>query len=413
MRLSLALASRFRKTKEASGYLSFISRSSTWGIALGCAILILLLSVMNGFHKALEEDLLSLVPHVEFEAVHGGLRDWREVVAVAEQHEEVAAAAPVIRFVALMQQQQRFHGMDVRAIVPEQEARVSRLKAFTDPVMWQQFTEQPEGILLGQGLAESLGLEVGDILTLLVPQLDGTQAASRAPKRVRLTVAGYFQFGGELDYQQAYVHLAQGQAITELETEANAVRLRLHDVYQAPWVAGEVGSRLQEYAYIHDWTRTEGHLYRDIELVRMVMYIVLILVLAVASFNIVATLMMQVEEKQASIAILKTMGAQDRTIMQAFVWQGAMNGIPGTLAGCLLGVFGAWLLPHGFAWFEQLTGRSMLAADIYFVSRIPVEVLWQDVVLVGVVALLTSLLATIYPAFRAARIAPVEALRQG
>ncbi|WP_113906283.1 lipoprotein-releasing ABC transporter permease subunit [Aliidiomarina celeris] len=412
MNLAFTLASRFRKNKATSGYLSFIARSSTWGIGLGCAILIILLSVMNGFHKALEDDLLSLVPHVEFEAVSGGLANWQGVVATAEQHAGVVAAAPVTRFVAMAQQQQRFFGMDVRAILPAEEARVSDLQRYTPEADWQRFVNAPQGILLGQGLAQELNVSVGDTLTLFVPQLAPQDRLNGAPKRARFTVEGIFQFGGELDFKQAYVHLAQGRELTGLNTESNAVRLRLYDVYSAPWVANEIAAEIDEYAYIHDWTRTEGHLYRDIQLVKTVMYIVLVLVLAVASFNIVATLMMQVEEKRGSIAILKTMGASDTTIIRTFMWQGALNGIPGTLIGCLVGVIGAWFLPSLFSAVEALLGHSLLAADIYFVSTVPVQVQWADVVWVGLIALVSSLLATIYPAYRAAQVAPVIALRQ-
>ncbi|MCO4320405.1 lipoprotein-releasing ABC transporter permease subunit [Aliidiomarina quisquiliarum] len=412
MSLALLLATRFRRFKNVSGYLSFISRSSTVGIALGCAILIILLSVMNGFHKALEDDLLAIVPHVEFEAVSGSLKDWRTVVELAEQHEQVIAAAPVIRLTAMVQQQRRFHGVDIRAIEPELESRVSRVQDFASSSDWQDFYNDPDSILLGAGLAATLGLEKGDGLLLLVPQLGHETNANRAPQRLWVTYAGNFSFGGELDYRQAYMHLSKAQQLTGSIDGANAVRLRISDVYAAPHIAAELGYQLEEYAYMHDWTRTEGHLYRDIQLVRTVMYIVLVLVLAVASFNIVATLMMQVEEKRAAIAILKTMGASDGLILRTFVWQGALNGIPGALVGAGLGWLLALRLPTILAWWEQLHGSALLASDIYFVNRIPVHVLWQDVVLVTLVALLMSLVATLYPAYRASQLAPAESLRQ-
>src|SRR5690554_48810 len=412
MNLAFLLATRFRRFKNTSGYLSFISGSSTVGIALGCAILIILLSVMNGFHKALEDDLLSIVPHVEFEAVSGSLNDWRRVAELAEQHEQVIAAAPVIRLTAMVQQQRRFHGIDIRAIEPALETRVSRVEEFTSRADWQAFKHDPDGILLGEGLAANLGLAKGEQLLVLVPALNSDTQANRAPKRVWLTYQGNFAFGGELDYRQAYMHLSKAQQITGSIDGANAVRLRVSDVYAAPNIAADIGYTLEEYAYMHDWTRTEGHLYRDIQLVRTVMYIVLVLVLAVASFNIVATLMMQVEEKRAAIAILKTMGASDGLILRTFVWQGALNGIPGAFAGALVGWLLALALPNILQWWEQLHGTALLASDIYFVNRIPVQVQWHDVVLVTLLALLMSLVATLYPAYRASRLAPAESLRQ-
>ncbi|MCC5856244.1 MAG: lipoprotein-releasing ABC transporter permease subunit [Idiomarina sp.] len=411
MSLSFLIARRFRRSREKSGYLSFISASSSVGIALGCAILIILLSVMNGFHRALEQDLLSLVPQVEFKAVHGALNDWEALAAHADAHPQVMGSAPVIPFTAMIQQRQRFHGVQVRAIDAEREHRVSRLSEFVNPDRWQQFVEQPDGILLGRGLLDRLQLAPGDTVVLLVPQMEGSSTRA-SPRRVPVTIVGAFEFGGELDYQQAYMHLNLGREAVGIADGATTVRLRLDDVYQAPRVAAEVSRGVAEYAYIHDWTRTEGHLYRDIELVRTVMYIVLVLVLAVASFNIVATLMMQVEEKRAAIAILKTMGASDRTILRAFVWQGALSGIPGALVGAALGCLGAWALPDLLTLLEQVTGRALLADDIYFVSVVPVHILWQDVVLVTGVAMLMSVLATVFPAKRAAQLPPAESLRQ-
>jgi|SRR5690554_1001092 len=412
MSLAFLLATRFRKFKNVSGYLSFISRSSTLGIALGCAILIILLSVMNGFHKALEDDLLSIVPHVEFEAVNGALTDWRAVAELAQEHEQVIAAAPVIRLTAMVQQQRRFYGVDIRAVEPSLESKVSRLQDFTTNADWEAFIHDTDSILLGEGLAVSLGLEKGDGLLLLVPQVGSNAGGNRAPQRLWVTYRGHFSFGGELDHRQAYMHLNKAQQLLGVGDGANAVRLRVADVYAAPQIAADIGYQLEEYAYMHDWTRTEGHLYRDIQLVRTVMYIVLVLVLAVASFNIVATLMMQVEEKRAAIAILKTMGANDGLILRTFVWQGALNGIPGALIGAVIGWLLALSLPGMLQWWEQLQGSALLASDIYFVNRIPVQVMWQDVALVTLVALFMSLVATLYPAYRASQLAPAESLRQ-
>lgn len=413
MSLAFVLARRFRQAKQSSsGYVGFISRSSTIGIALGCAILITLLSIMNGFHKALEDDLLAIIPHVEFESVTGTLNDWRSVKGTAEAHEQVLAAAPVMRMTGMVQQQRRFYGVDIRAIESTLEPQVSKLTEYTSGVHWQAFEEDPEGVLLGAGLADNLGLSIGDKLLVIVPEVNSTGGTNRAPKRLWLTYQGAFSFGGELDYRQAYMHLSKAQQLMGTEDAANAVRLRVNDVYAAPHIAAEVGFELSEYAYMHDWTRSQGHLYRDIQMVRTVMYIVLFLVLAVASFNIVATLMMQVEEKRAAIAILKTMGAADSLILRMFVWQGALNGIPGALVGALLGWLLATELPSILQGVELLVGHSLLAGDIYFVNRIPVDVQGGDIVLVVGVALVMSLVATLYPAYRASQLAPAASLRQ-
>ncbi|RUO25957.1 lipoprotein-releasing system transmembrane subunit, LolC/LolE family [Aliidiomarina minuta] len=404
------LARRFRRSKHKNRFVNFISASSTLGIALGCCVLIVLLSVMNGFQKALEDELLSLVPHVEYQAVHDGLRDWRQVVEDAEAHPRVLAAAPVTVVNTMIQQGRGFKGVSARAIDPELEPRVSSLPDYISAADWQRFKDNPQGMILGQGLATELGLEVGDGLTLLVPRVGQDRSRMQAPRRLTVTLAGTFRLGGELDYQQAYLHLALGQEAMGLSTEANSVRLRVDDLYQAPVIAAQVAATLSEHAYIRDWTRSEGHLYRDIQLVRTVMYLVLVLVLAVASFNIVSTLVMVVQEKKASIAILKTMGASDALIMRTFILQGSLNGVLGILLGGIAGVLLAWQLPAIFQWLENTFALVLLADDIYFISSIPTQIAWYDVLLVIGVALLLSMLATIYPAWKATQVDPAKAL---
>lgn len=403
-------ARRFRRSKHKNRFVNFISASSTTGIALGCAALIVLLSVMNGFQKALENQLLSLLPHIEFQAVHGGLRDWQAIVAAAEAHPDVVAAAPVTLVNSMLQQGRVFKGVAARAINPELELRVSGLTDFVLPADWQRFARNQQSILLGQGLANELGLTVGDNVTLLVPRVEHGRQSLQAPQRVNFELAGTFRLGGELDYQQAYIHLSVGQQAMGLSSEANGVRLRVNDVYQAPRIAAEMVAQLNEYAYVSDWTRTEGHLYRDIQLVRTVMYLVLVLVLAVASFNIVSTLVMVVQEKRAAIAILKTMGADEATILRTFMFQGTINGLFGVLFGGVFGVVLALQLPSLFGWLENTFGFALLPDDIYFVSSIPTDVQWQDVALVVGVALLMSILATLYPAYKATQVNPARAL---
>lgn len=403
-------ARRFRRSKHKNRFVNFISASSTTGIALGCAALIVLLSVMNGFQKALENQLLSLLPHIEFQAVHGGLRDWQAIVAAAEAHPDVVAAAPVTLVNSMLQQGRVFKGVAARAINPELELRVSGLSDFVLPADWQRFARNQQSILLGQGLANELGLTVGDNVTLLVPRVEHGRQSLQAPQRVNFELAGTFRLGGELDYQQAYIHLSVGQQAMGLSSEANGVRLRVNDVYQAPRIAAEMVAQLNEYAYVSDWTRTEGHLYRDIQLVRTVMYLVLVLVLAVASFNIVSTLVMVVQEKRAAIAILKTMGADEATILRTFMFQGTINGLFGVLFGGVFGVVLALQLPSLFGWLENTFGFALLPDDIYFVSSIPTDVQWQDVALVVGVALLMSILATLYPAYKATQVNPARAL---
>lgn len=410
MSVLFSLARRFRKSRTRSGYLSFISSSSIGGIALGCAVLITALSMMNGFGDVLQHRLLRLVPQVSFEAVDGQLDDWQSLVAVAEQDPQVTAAMPSIEMTAMAQQQQQFYGMQIQGLDPQRANAVMGLSDYVDADTWQRFQQLPNSIIVGAGLAESLNLQAGDTLTLMVAKQG--QQAFKAPQRQHLTVAGIFRFGGQIDHQQGYVSLATAQQLAGLGQQVSSIQLAVTDVFAAPSIARRVGNTLPEFVYIKHWMQTQGHLYRDIQLVRSVIYLVLILVMAVACFNIVSTLVMTVQEKRASIAILKTMGLKDRQVRRVFMLQGLLNGCWGTAIGIVAGAILALSLPVLLQWAEQLWGFHVLSDDVYFVSEIPSRWQWQDSLLVAVVALLMSLLATIYPAQRAAKVAPAQALHE-
>ncbi|EKE82960.1 lipoprotein-releasing ABC transporter permease subunit [Idiomarina xiamenensis] len=415
MSLTWQLARRFRKSRSKTGFLSFISASSTLGIGLGCAVLIAALSMMNGFQKALEERLLQLVPQVEFSAVEGPLKHAAQLLQVSRQHPQVVAAEPIINTQGMIQRGSEFVGLQLTGIDLQQNQTVTQLHRYTDQASWRRLQETTHGVLLGQGLAERLQVSPGDGVTLLTAAKSSAKGAAnnwQAPRRQRLTVVGTFAFGGQLDYQQAYVSLATAQQLTGLGDQVSSVRLLLNDAYQAPKVARELGRHVQDFVYLDDWTRSQGHVYRDIMLVKLVIYIVLVLVMAVACFNIVSTLVMTVQEKQSQIAILRTMGMQRRAVIRVFIWQGLQNGLWGTAGGVLVGVLLAWQLPNVIQVIEQALQVKLLAADIYFIAQIPSQLRWLDVLLVAAVALLMSLLATLYPAWRASQLQPAQALHR-
>lgn len=408
-RLSWLLARRFRRNRGGNGFLSFISVSSTLGITLGCSVLIAGLSMMNGFQQVLEERFLKLVPHIEFTAVNGAFNDWEELYQVSTAHPEVVRGQPVIKTQAMVQRGSEFHGMQVfgvavdtdTAALPEPHA----IRDYMTTESWQAL-EQTNRIVLGAGLAEKLGVTTGDELTVLVANDGGFQE----PHRQRMVVGGTFRFGGELDYQQAYTSLATARKLTGYVDGVSTIQLAVRDIYQAQSLARQIGNQLSEHLYMDYWTRAQGHLYRDIQLVRLVMYLVLVLVMAVACFNIVSTLVMTVQEKQSQIAILKTMGMRNAAVMRLFIWQGLQTGIVGTVFGVLGGIALAYALPGIVSGVEQLSGQQVLSSDVYFVDSVPTQLLWLDVVLVAGVALVMSVIATLYPAWRAARTAPAHAL---
>lgn len=409
MRLAWLIARRFRQGTAKQGFLSFISASSTIGIALGCAVLIAALSMMNGFNQVLQNKLLAVVPQIEYSAVEGALDDWELVAEIAERNPQVVATAPGVNATVMVQTQSTFHGIQVRGVSAEHEQKVSSLSDYVSKEDWQRW-QQKGGLLLGAGLAEKLDLEVGDSVSLLTPEK--SERGFRSPERVRLQVTGLFQFGGQIDYHNAYVSLHT--AINELDfaRDVSSVRLRVKDVFSAPAVARQVGNELPELVYLDDWTRSHGHLYRDIELVRWVVYLVLILVMAVACFNIVSTLIMTVAKKRSQIAMLKTLGMKDKTLLQSFVLQGFMNGLYGVVIGCVCGILLAQFLPSIMLTLETWFNFDVLSSDIYFVGEVPSEWIWSDVFLVAGVALLMSLLATLYPAWRAVKVEPAKALHQ-
>ncbi|WP_224797544.1 lipoprotein-releasing ABC transporter permease subunit [Idiomarina abyssalis] len=409
MRLAWLIARRFRQGTAKQGFLSFISASSTIGIALGCAVLIAALSMMNGFNQMLQNKLLAVVPQIEYSAVEGALDNWELVAEIAERNPQVVATAPGVNATVMVQTQSTFHGIQVRGVSAEHEQKVSSLSDYVSKEDWQRW-QQKGGLLLGAGLAEKLDLEVGDSVSLLTPEK--SERGFRSPERVRLQVTGLFQFGGQIDYHNAYVSL--DTAINELDfaRDVSSVRLRVKDVFSAPAVARQVGNELPELVYLDDWTRSHGHLYRDIELVRWVVYLVLILVMAVACFNIVSTLIMTVAKKRSQIAMLKTLGMKDKTLLQSFVLQGVMNGLYGVVIGCVCGILLAQFLPSIMLTLETWFNFDVLSSDIYFVGEVPSEWIWSDVFLVAGVALLMSLLATLYPAWRAVKVEPAKALHQ-
>ncbi|WP_258240526.1 lipoprotein-releasing ABC transporter permease subunit [Pseudidiomarina homiensis] len=401
-RLAWLLARRFRRGRERSRFLSFISASSTFGIALGCMVFIVGLSVMNGFGQVLEERFLKLVPHVEFRAVEGALQYPEMILDLAHQHPEVKAARASIKTQALVQQGREFIGVQVNGVDPRQPQAIADYMSTT---AWQQLAGD-NTVVLGRGLATQLGVDKGDSVRLVVAAERGFQA----PKRVSLKVVGIFRFGGQVDHQMAYVNLATARNLIGLDEGYTGVELEVTDLFTAERIANDIGYQLRDYVYLDHWMRAQGHLYRDIQMVRVVMFLVLVLVLAVACFNIVSTLVMTVQEKRRHIGILRTMGLRRGGLVKVFMLQGLQNGAVGVVLGGIAGVTLSLGLPSFLQLLESMSGSSILASDVYFVDSIPVLIQLSDVMLVAAVAFLMSLVATLYPAWRASRVEVVAAI---
>ncbi len=413
---------RYVISRSGSGFSAFISASSTIGIALGVMVLIVVLSAMNGFEKVLTEKLLAIVPHVELDMADKPIDNWPESIKKLQQQPEVITAAPVIKITGMLQHGTKFKAVEIRAVEPQLETLVSSIDHYIVQGRWHALTEQNNvpvkraGIIIGRGMAKKLELSVGDKVQLLLSENNKNhdlKTVFATPMSKSVEIVGIFKFGGTLDDTLAYMSLQQGQEMMGYSSnEVHSVRIKITDVLDAQVLARKIAYQFDHSVVINNWTQSQGHVYKDIQLVRLVMLIALVLVIAVASFNIVATLIMAVNDKKGDIAILKTMGASALVIMLTFIVQGLVNGVLGSLIGALLGIYIAENLTEVVTNIEQVFGVQFLSGDVYFIDYLPSSLHLSDVYTTVVTALVMSLLATIYPAWRATKIEPAQVLGQ-
>ncbi len=393
-----------------NGFISFISGVSVLGIALGVAALIIVLSVMNGFQKEVRDRMLSVIAHVEIYDAHGGsLGDWKALADKARQNPKVIGAAPFVPAQALIARGENMRGTMVRGIVPEEEITVTPLAAQMKSTM-QLLTPGGWGVVIGAELANSMDVRVGDPITLVAPSGQVTPAGV-VPRIKQVTVVGTFS-AGHYEYDNGLVLMHADDAAKLFRTGGlTAVQLKLTDAQDARVVAGELAVSLGSDVVVNDWTRTNRNWFEAVQVEKRMMFIILTLIVAVAAFNLVSTLVMTVTDKQADIAILRTLGATPGSIMGIFMVQGALSGILGTLSGLGLGLLVAFNVGAIVQFIEHLLGVHFLPSSIYLISRMPSDPQSADIVPVAVISLVLSFLATIYPSWRASRVQPAEALR--
>lgn len=402
---------RYTRAKRRNHFISFISLASMLGIAIGVMALITVLSVMNGFERELRTRILGMASHATISALRGGLEDWQGVGRLAAQNPAIEGLAPYIEGEGMVKQGSDLSGTLLRGILPEEEAKVSEIAQHMKVGALTDLKAGEFRIILGRELATSLGVEVGDKVDLMIPQASVTPAGV-LPRFRRFTVAGVFQIGMyEFDRGLVLIHLADAQALYRMGDGVTGVRLKLHDLFQAPQVARELASQLPGIYYVSDWTRQHANFFRAVKTEKMVMFIILSLIVGVAAFNIVSTLVMVVQDKQADIAILRTLGAQPRSIMAIFMVQGSIIGIVGTLLGVAGGIALALNVERLVPILEALMGQQFLSPDVYYISDLPSELKWSDVSRIAGLSLALGLLSTLYPAWRASRTQPAEALR--
>jgi lipoprotein-releasing system permease protein len=408
--LTIFVGLRYLRAKRRNHFISFISLISMAGIALGVMTLITVLSVMNGFEKELRERILGMISHATIQGYDGQFPGWPEVLRDARKHPEVVGAAPYAEQETMLKAR-RTSGALVRGIDPESEPEVSEIHQL---MVSGQISDLEAGqwqVFLGVGLATRLGVGLEDSVTIFAPEIRTTPAGV-VPQVRRFTVAGLFEAGvHEYDTALAVIHLQDAQRLFRLGDNISGIRLKLSDMMRARWIARDLSAELPGYYMVRDWTQQHANFFRAVQTEKTVMFIILSLIIAVAAFNIISTLVMVVTDKQSDIAILKTMGLGPRRIMGIFMVQGSLIGIIGTLLGVIFGIILALNVQAVVGFIEQLLSIEFLSAEVYYISDLPSELRVSDVVRFAGVALLLSLLSTIYPAWRASRTEPVEALR--
>jgi len=407
----LFIGLRYTRARRRNHFISFITVISLLGIVLGVTALITVLSVMNGFHKEVRSRILGMASHAEILSVRGGLADWEGAIGTARRDARVIGAAPFVESQVMLVNGQNVSGAILRGVLPDREPQVSDVGDHMIAGRLADLRPGEFGIVLGRELAYVLGANVGDQVTVVTPQVTITPAGS-VPRMKRFTVIGLFEVGmGEYDRGVGLMHLEDGATLQRLGDAVSGVRLKLDDMDEAPYVSRELARQFDGVFRVTDWTQSHRNFFAALETEQRMMGVILFLIVAVAAFNIVSTLVMVVTDKQSDIAILRTLGASPREIMGIFIVQGTWIGLVGTLLGVLGGVLLALNVEGIIGWFERQFGFDFIDPSVYYISKLPSDLHWEDVGSIGTLAFVLTLLATLYPAWRAARVQPAEALR--
>ncbi|OEC34960.1 lipoprotein-releasing system permease protein [Pseudomonas cuatrocienegasensis] len=410
--LFVFIGTRYTRAKRRNHFVSFISLTSMIGLALGVLVMILVLSVMNGFDHEMRTRVLGMVPHATLESATP-IDDWRSLGERALENPQVLAVAPFSQMQGLLTHEGTVQKVLINAVDPLEEPKVSIIGDFFQQGSLQALKPGDFGIVIGDKAATKLGVGIGDRITFVAPEVTVTPAGM-FPRLKRFTVVGIFHVGaGEIDGFMAMTHVQDLARLQRRQADqVQGIRLKFADLFQAPRTAWELAQSLgDDTYYARDWTRTHGNLYQAIRMEKAMIGLLLLLIVAVAAFNIISTLVMVVTDKKGDIAILRTLGATPRQIMAIFMVQGTVIGVVGTLIGAVLGCLAALNISAGIAALERALGIHFLNADVYFIDYLPSQLLLADVLMVCAAALLLSFLATLYPAWRAARTQPAEALR--
>jgi len=408
--LSIFIGARYTRAKRRNHFISFISMTSMIGLALGVLAMIVVLSVMNGFQKEMSGRILGMVPHAVISGVTP-LDDWKPAAQAALKNPEVTAAVPFTEMDGMLSYKGAMQPIQISGVEPALESQVSIVTQHIVQGRMQDLKPGDFGVVIGEITARRFRLNVGDKLTLIVPEVS-TAPGGITPRLQRLTVVGVFKVGAELDGSMALVNVADAATIQHWQpNQVQGVRLAVKDLYAAPQVSTAIVAGLGAGYKADDWTHTQGSLFSAMKMEKTMIGLLLLMIVAVAAFNIIATLIMVVNDKGADIAILRTLGATPGQIMAIFVVQGTVIGVVGTVIGGVLGVIAAINVSALVGWIERVTGQHIFTSDVYFISNLPSDLQGGDVALICAAGFILSFLATIYPAWRAAQIQPAHALR--
>ncbi|MDO9365548.1 MAG: lipoprotein-releasing ABC transporter permease subunit [Methylotenera sp.] len=408
---------RYTRAKRKNHFISFISLTSMVGIALGVAALIVVLSVMNGFQKELRTRILGVASHLEITGSNNQLADWQRIAEFSVKQPHVLASAPYITAQGMLSYDQGVQGAIIRGVVPMAEDKVADLGGHMKAGSLNDLRSGEFGIILGADLAYALGAQIGDKVVVMAPQGQFTPTGV-VPRLKQFTLVGLFQIGMyEYDAGLALIHIDDAAKLYRMGQNVSGVRLQLNDLFDAPTIAAAMSAQLNNASnpdgnyFVTDWTRQHANFFRAVQMEKRVMFIILTLIVAVAAFNIVSTLVMAVTDKRADIAIMRTFGASPGSIMRIFMVQGALIGVIGTVLGAFFGILLALNIETIIPFIERLFQVQILAKDVYYISDLPSDLVWSDVTTIVMTSFFLSLLATIYPSYKASKINPAEALR--
>lgn len=410
--LALYIGLRYTRAKRRNHFISFISLASMIGIALGVMVLITVLSVMNGFDFEIHNRIFSMTRQVTISSLTGEMTDWQAIEKIALQNKNVLGVAPFVSGQGMLSKDGMVHAVLISGILPAAEPQVSNMNSMMVQGSMTALKPGEFGIVLGKEIAADLAASVGDKVVLLTPQASMTPIGV-VPRYKRFTVVGVFHVGEGFGYDAttAFINLVDAEKLFQTHQGVSGLNVKINDLYAAPRVSEELAAKLESNYIVNNWTSEYGPYFKAIQMEKTTMFVVLLFIIAVATFNLVSSLVMTVTDKQSDIAILRTLGASPRTVMAIFMVQGGIIGIFGTLLGVISGIIMALNAPELVKILEHVLHTHFISAGVYFINYLPSKLVWKDVWQIGIAALLMSLVATVYPAWRASKTQPAEALR--